>query len=512
MSEDEHGSSERTVETNHEQPPAGRDDQSTDADFRDTIPRVEHEEASDDAPSRSIDAQKWQNRLDELKADLEATQTEDARQAIKDKIADLRLRMQQAGILEDATESAAERGNDSDDDSPADDHGIPDDESDADSSSEQEADEESPSGGKDSRNNTGDTPRTNPPADGSAEATAETDSSRPNGLSGLTQSDDESGSKSDSKDSLTAIAGSRPRSGSRESETPDAESSSENEDEQQHEATTDETDRAGGGGESSREARTDERSTDSESEPKPISPSREQTETNGLENTSNGHQPNRRETTDGDDSLPEEVDSDEHSEPTSRSTQDDDSIGHAPDAVEQDSQPDSKPAAPDGSDGGTANAQGPSEALTQGIDDLAEELADVESRLGSLETTFEEHQRKNERQHEVLRKEGVEELAERMLRVRDTLTRAIKYTDWDEDQAAMLEAVVEKFDQQFTAGAIEIINPDRGDEVDHLRHALSGSVADANVPEECIVRAERIGFEVDGYPLKEAEVVVVDGE
>jgi len=123
-----------------------------------------------------------------------------------------------------------------------------------------------------------------------------------------------------------------------------------------------------------------------------------------------------------------------------------------------------------------------------------------------------EYQRKNEREHRLLEKDALESLATRMLRVRDTLERLLEYGDWDDESADQFRSLLRQFDQQFTAKRIDIIDPDRGDEVDSSKHRIEAQEKAEDVAPDRVLRVESKGYEISGFPLRPAEVVVTGDE
>jgi molecular chaperone GrpE (heat shock protein) len=150
------------------------------------------------------------------------------------------------------------------------------------------------------------------------------------------------------------------------------------------------------------------------------------------------------------------------------------------------------------------------------IERLQQTVADLDSEINELEETFEEYKRRNERQHKYLKKDAVEDFADRMLNVRESLKKVIEFYDWDESQTRLFESLVREFDQQFTMKDIGKIEPERGETVDNLRHdVVERQAAPDGVGANRVLRVETVGFEVRGfdgdrYPLRQANVVATD--
>lgn len=150
-------------------------------------------------------------------------------------------------------------------------------------------------------------------------------------------------------------------------------------------------------------------------------------------------------------------------------------------------------------------------ATTPDVADLEAALSGAVDRIDDLEDLFDEYKRKNERQHELLKKDALEGLARRMLKVRSTLSRFLEYNDWDETEAEQIRAIVRQFDQQLTAKDIEEIDPEPGEEVDDLFHELAGPREQSDeIGPNRVLRVERKGFKISGYPIQPAEVIATE--
>lgn len=151
-------------------------------------------------------------------------------------------------------------------------------------------------------------------------------------------------------------------------------------------------------------------------------------------------------------------------------------------------------------------AETDTEALRSGLEDALD-------RIDHLETLVSEYQRKNEREHDVMKKEALEDFATRILRVRDTLERLIEYGEWDDAGADQLNSLLRQFDQQFTAKSIDIVDPERGEEIDDIKHSLAGPRERADdIGPNRVLRVESKGYEVSGYPLRQAKVIATERE
>lgn len=146
-------------------------------------------------------------------------------------------------------------------------------------------------------------------------------------------------------------------------------------------------------------------------------------------------------------------------------------------------------------------------------DKISNRLRRTEQRVDELETLVGDLRRKNEREHEMLKREALEDFASRLLKVRDTLDRAIEYNDWSAQDEQLIQGIVQQFDQEFTSGSIELIDPDPGDEIDEVRHAFAGPrESSEQIGANRVLRVEQKGFEVSGYPLRRAKIIASERE
>jgi molecular chaperone GrpE len=141
--------------------------------------------------------------------------------------------------------------------------------------------------------------------------------------------------------------------------------------------------------------------------------------------------------------------------------------------------------------------------------DQAPEVEALVAKLEELENTLEEFKRSNEHEHQEIRKYSVESFAENMLRVRDTLDRAVELFDWESDKQERMEAIISQFDQQFTSGEITAIKPESGEQFDYNRHEVVGREEATGIDSDEIIRVERKGFELGDRVLRLAQVVIV---
>ncbi|MFB6110147.1 MAG: nucleotide exchange factor GrpE [Halodesulfurarchaeum sp.] len=159
----------------------------------------------------------------------------------------------------------------------------------------------------------------------------------------------------------------------------------------------------------------------------------------------------------------------------------------------------------------TATASKPA-VTREEVAELSASVEAIESRVDELEDLFSEFKRANEHEHAEIRKYSTEEFAENMLRVRDTLQRAIEFFDWEGDKRSRMEAIIDQFDQQFTAREIDVIEPEPGVPFEFGEHEVVGREPAPDHDKDEILRVQRRGFELSGRVIRPAQVVVASEE
>lgn len=139
---------------------------------------------------------------------------------------------------------------------------------------------------------------------------------------------------------------------------------------------------------------------------------------------------------------------------------------------------------------------------------LEKKLAEMEGRIDELETLLEDYQRRNEHEHEEIKKYAVEEFAEEMLKVKDSLQDAIEMEDLEQGTQNRLNVVVRQFDNIFTSGSIEKIDPEQGEEYDDSLHRMIDKVSSESQEAESIVEVLEVGYMMSDRVIRPARVVV----
>ena len=184
------------------------------------------------------------------------------------------------------------------------------------------------------------------------------------------------------------------------------------------------------------------------------------------------------------------------------------------DSTAADSATDSAPTGTDSASTDDESAPTDDESASTGaeVEALRRTVSESVDRIEDLERMFDEYKRRNEHEHDEIRKYAVEDFAGDMLRVRETLRKALEFNDWEDGKADQIRAIVTQFDQQFTARSIEPIDPERGAEFDSFRHEMVDQAPSEEFDGERVVRVERKGFELSERVIRPAQVVVAERE
>lgn len=151
------------------------------------------------------------------------------------------------------------------------------------------------------------------------------------------------------------------------------------------------------------------------------------------------------------------------------------------------------------------------EELTAETADLEAEVDDLTDRLKRKQADFENYKKRQQRKQEQIRERATEDLVERMLDVRDNLTRALEADDDDtESLREGIRMTVQSFDRVLDAEGVTKIDPDPGSEVDPRRHEVMMRV-DAQQPEDTIAEVYTPGYAMGESILRPAQVTVSTG-
>lgn len=144
------------------------------------------------------------------------------------------------------------------------------------------------------------------------------------------------------------------------------------------------------------------------------------------------------------------------------------------------------------------------ETLTAERDSLESEVETLEERVQRVQADFQNYKKRTERRREEEQARATQDLVERLLPVRDNLSRAL---DQDEDSGIRdgVEATLAAFDDVLRAEDVEVIEPSQGDRVDPTRHEVVHREDDEA---ETIASVYRRGYEMGDQVLRPAQVTV----
>jgi len=149
---------------------------------------------------------------------------------------------------------------------------------------------------------------------------------------------------------------------------------------------------------------------------------------------------------------------------------------------------------------------------------LRSTVEELEARLTELEERLDDHERRSERERDQLARQSVEQFAERMLTVKDTIDSLRALEGLDEDSQRRVDLLGKQFEKQFTAGAVERV--DTGGQFDATRHRMVERVSLAEANESAaaeyddgdIVAEREPGYVLGERVLRPARVVVAKAE
>lgn len=157
------------------------------------------------------------------------------------------------------------------------------------------------------------------------------------------------------------------------------------------------------------------------------------------------------------------------------------------------------------------------EELESALEETEAELRDTEARLEEtterLEHTradFQNYKKRAKRQQAELKERATEDLVERLLEVRDNLSRALEEESGDADSLREgVELTRKQFDRVLDAENVEPIEPEPGADVDATRHEVMMRV-ESDQPADTIASVYRPGYEMAGSVLRPAQVTVAE--
>jgi molecular chaperone GrpE len=144
--------------------------------------------------------------------------------------------------------------------------------------------------------------------------------------------------------------------------------------------------------------------------------------------------------------------------------------------------------------------------LEADIEERDERIEELESKLKRKQADFENYKKRMQRRQEEEKQRATEDLVERLLDVRDNLTRALEQ-DGNADIRDGIETTLKQFDRVMDEENVTAIEPEPGDEVDPQRHEVLVRM-DSDQPAGTIAQVHRPGYEMAGKVVRAAQVAV----
>jgi molecular chaperone GrpE len=135
---------------------------------------------------------------------------------------------------------------------------------------------------------------------------------------------------------------------------------------------------------------------------------------------------------------------------------------------------------------------------------LEAEVESLEERVQRVQADFQNYKKRMERRREEEQARATQDLVERLLPVRDNLSRALSQDD-DSDIRDGVEATLTALDDVFETEGVEVIEPSVGDSVEPTRHEV---VHREDQEGEAVASIYRKGYEMEGHVLRPAQVTV----
>lgn len=144
------------------------------------------------------------------------------------------------------------------------------------------------------------------------------------------------------------------------------------------------------------------------------------------------------------------------------------------------------------------------ETLTDERESLAEKVETLEERIQRVQADFQNYKKRMERRRQEEQARATQELVERLLPVRDNLSRALSQ-DEDSDIRDGVEATLGALDDVLQAEGVEVIEPSPGDSVEPTRHEV---VHREDEEADVVASIYRKGYEMADRVLRPAQVTV----
>lgn len=151
------------------------------------------------------------------------------------------------------------------------------------------------------------------------------------------------------------------------------------------------------------------------------------------------------------------------------------------------------------------------EELETTLEEREEEIDDLTARLKRSKADFQNYKKRMKKREDELRRRATEELVERLLDVRDNLSRAVD-REYEEVEAIRegVKMTLSELDRVLDGEDVERIEPEPGESVDPHRHEVMMRV-DSDQPPDAIANVYAPGYEMGDRLLRPAQVTVSEG-
>lgn len=139
-----------------------------------------------------------------------------------------------------------------------------------------------------------------------------------------------------------------------------------------------------------------------------------------------------------------------------------------------------------------------------------EEIETLEGKLKRKQADFQNFKKRQEKKLADKTARATEDLVERLLPVRDNLSRALEQGA-DTDIRDGVEGTLRELDRVLEDEGVETIEPALGDDPDPERHEVMMRV-ESDEPAGTIAELYRPGYEMAGRVIRTAQVTVANGE
>lgn len=148
------------------------------------------------------------------------------------------------------------------------------------------------------------------------------------------------------------------------------------------------------------------------------------------------------------------------------------------------------------------------ESLEADLERRSETVEELETKLKRKQADFQNFKKRQEKRREDEKRRATEDLVERLLDVRDNLSRALDQEE-GADIRGGVETTLRQFDRVLDDENVESIEPTAGTDLDPVRHEALMRVESDEEP-GTVADVHRPGYEMAGKVLRPAQVTVAD--